>query len=218
MNWNGCMLVFLDQFLRACAVKVIFIFSHIYKAHNTEKLLYCGILFILVFFSVNGNNLHSFFSGITRMELLLDNATFQIYILHTSGHIQVIEAHCFWLVVFGKWTFHCRKVVDLNLTFSLLGLPCGSFGQILVVVWQTLLEMLCPSFIILRRSMVDRTLYFTREHTARWVQRYQVPMMILKYTRSPCQSLDSFKWYYAVLCLSETYRHWMTPNGSSATY
>lgn len=30
------------------------------------------------------------FTGITRMELLLDNATFQIYILHSSGHIQVI--------------------------------------------------------------------------------------------------------------------------------
>lgn len=32
------------------------------------------------------------------MELLLDNATFQIYILHTSGHIQVIQAHFFNLV------------------------------------------------------------------------------------------------------------------------
>lgn len=89
MNRNGCMLL-LGKFLRERAVKVIFIFSHIYNTRNTEKLLYCGILFILVFFSLNGNNLHSFFSGITRMELLLDNATFQIYILHTSGHIQVI--------------------------------------------------------------------------------------------------------------------------------
>lgn len=27
------------------------------------------------------------------MELLLDNAPLQIYILHTPGHIQVIESH-----------------------------------------------------------------------------------------------------------------------------
>lgn len=39
-----------------------------------------------------------FFSGITRMELLLDNATFQIYVLHTSGHIQVIQPHSVELV------------------------------------------------------------------------------------------------------------------------
>lgn len=30
-----------------------------------------------------------FFAGITRMELLFDIATFQVYILHTSGYIQV---------------------------------------------------------------------------------------------------------------------------------
>lgn len=36
------------------------------------------------------------FTGTTRMELLLDNATFQIYILHSSGHIQVTWVN--WVV------------------------------------------------------------------------------------------------------------------------
>lgn len=36
------------------------------------------------------------FTGTTRMELLLDNATFQIYILHSSRHIQVIWVVSLW--------------------------------------------------------------------------------------------------------------------------
>ena len=30
-----------------------------------------------------------FISGLVRMELLLNNASLQVYILHSSGHIQV---------------------------------------------------------------------------------------------------------------------------------
>lgn len=62
------------------------------------------------------------------------------------------------------------------LSILLQGLPCGSSGQILVVAWRILSEMLCRSFIVLRRSMVGHTLYFTREHTARWVQKCGVPV------------------------------------------
>lgn len=49
-----------------------------------------GDYFLLMFVVIRCFGL---FAGITRMELLLDNATFQIYILHTSGHIQVIKWH-----------------------------------------------------------------------------------------------------------------------------
>lgn len=62
----------------------------------------------IYFCYLNGNSLCWFcFLGITRMELLLDNATVQIYILHTSGHIQVIQDRVFNLVAGGK-----RKVIN----------------------------------------------------------------------------------------------------------
>lgn len=48
------------------------------------------------------------------MELLLDNATFQIYILHTSGHIQVSEAH---RVDAGSLSLRCKKLIDLPMCF-----------------------------------------------------------------------------------------------------
>lgn len=51
------------------------------------------------------------------MELLLDNATFQIYILHTSGHIQVSEAHRLKLVNAGSLSWHCKKFIDLPYVF-----------------------------------------------------------------------------------------------------
>lgn len=35
----------------------------------------------------------TFIPGITRMELLFDHVTLQIYLLHTIGHFQVTEAH-----------------------------------------------------------------------------------------------------------------------------
>lgn len=44
---------------------------------------------------INVNRLNCFFSGITRMELLLDNVTLQIYVLHTPGYIQVSQTHRF---------------------------------------------------------------------------------------------------------------------------
>lgn len=100
------------------------------------------------------------------MELLFDNATFQIYILHTPGHFQVILK--FFL-------FTVARIISHNLKQFLIlhqGSRWGSLGQIHAVVWRIPLETSYLFFIVLRRSTVGLTLYFTRERTARWVQRW----------------------------------------------
>lgn len=58
-----------------------------FKSRDIEHISLCVILMSSL---ITGNSQHWFFAGTTRMELLLDNAAFQIYILHNFGHIQVI--------------------------------------------------------------------------------------------------------------------------------
>lgn len=128
------------------------------------------------------------FSGFTRMELLLDNATFQIYILHTSGHIQVIESTLSYTAGYKMVTNFHHNVFFLKIII-IQGLPCGSSGQILVVAWQTLSEMSCLSFKVLRRSTVGHTLCFTREHTARWVE-FEDMFFVFFFLNSVIQSPD----------------------------
>lgn len=117
------------------------------------------------------------FTGTARMELLLDNATFQIYILYSPGHFQVIWVTYFFLE--GKF-----KLTNLNThaIFTLSGLRFASSGQIHVAVWQTPSVMLCPSFMTLRRSMVVLTLYFTRERTARWIETFDFKVGLMSWT------------------------------------
>lgn len=104
---------------------------------------------------------------------------------------------------------------------SVAGLPCGSSGQTLAAVWPTPLATLCPSFTISRRNTAGHTLCFTRERTARWVERQNMS----RTCSIPKGSLSLFGFFssiYSDMCFSfvsiELWRHWTMPSGSSATY
>lgn len=127
--------------------------------------------------------MHHLFSGTTRMELLFDHVTLQIYLLHTIGHFQVIWAHLPFVTTFKDLRLWMKQEHQQWLLLLFPDLPCGSSGQIHAAVWPTPLEMSCPSFTILRRNMVAHTLCFTRERTARWVERQNVPRTLSQ--RSP---------------------------------
>lgn len=156
------------------------------------------------------------------MELLFDHVTLQIYLLHTIGHFQVIEAHSVSVSVMSE---------DLRLR-----------GVVRIHQWLLFLLQVCPAVRQARPSRpCDRprwrrcVLHSQFRGEIRPVTPCVLPGNVqpgewkdkicrglVQIQKAPWVCLGFFSSLYFNMCFSfvsiELWRHWTMPSGSSATY
>lgn len=156
------------------------------------------------------------FSGTTRMELLFDNVTLQIYLLHTIGHFQVIWA-----------------LPESYLTLEDLGLWRIKQNQ----QWRLFLLQVCPAVHQARSPRpCDRPRWRCRVlHSQLRGEIWSLTPCVLPGNVQPgewkdkiCQELvQVLEGFFPPevcnnlcfpMCFTELWRHWTMPNGSFASY